>query len=72
MNRSPYQMLLNCFEELCKIHDIDFTLVANEVPKKWKLFGDLALIPKYSFRNNLWNKIGKNLFLIINFNHFYD
>ena len=31
----------------------------NDLPKKWKIFNDLVLLPVNSFTNNIWIELSK-------------
>jgi hypothetical protein len=37
--------------------DVDKEALLNDLPKKWRIFGDLAILPANSFNNSEWEKL---------------
>ena len=55
-NDTPYQALRAAVEELLLRHNLALSL-ANNVPKKWEILGDLVLLPATSFSSSQWQAV---------------
>jgi hypothetical protein len=56
----PRERLVNNLKNLLKITSkIDlYDDLINDIPKKWKIFDDLVLLPLNCFSNETWDRIG--------------
>ncbi|CAF0870058.1 unnamed protein product, partial [Didymodactylos carnosus] len=61
LNMSPYKNLCSLLSSLCIDYNIDWYLVENDIPKKWRVYGDMLLISNRYFSNDLWKQIPNEL-----------
>ncbi len=64
----PQERLYQDIQKYLDQNSISFsTMMINDLPKKWRILGDLALLPATCFTLSEWNNIGIFLFRLLSY-----
>ena len=64
---SPRQKMIDSVRNLCIQNSLEFdTFLIEDLPKKWTIFEDLAVLPRKCLSKVEWNNLGKNILSFIN------
>lgn len=61
--RMPKHILCQSLKEIVNESGLTWDeSIDDDLPKKWKIFSDLAVLPSNCFNHEIWLEIGKSIF----------
>ncbi|KAI7757017.1 hypothetical protein M8C21_004039, partial [Ambrosia artemisiifolia] len=61
---SPLKIMKDAVASLLNRHNLPTTLL-EQLPTRWERLGDIVVLPMTSFKDSVWDSLGKELWLIV-------